>query len=157
MKITLFCVGKLKEGYLREGVAEYVKRLSAYCKLEIIEIPDSPAPENPSASEIERVKRDEAERISKRLPKDAHTIALAIDGKAYDSEGFARFVGAKNDMGQATAFIIGGSWGIDENLLAKCEKISFSALTFPHQLMRLIFVEQLYRAFKIIGNENYHK
>ncbi|MGI6778231.1 MAG: 23S rRNA (pseudouridine(1915)-N(3))-methyltransferase RlmH [Acetivibrionales bacterium] len=159
MKITIVAVGKLKEKYLKDGISEYSKRLSRFCSLEIIEVADEKAPENLSAAEEANVKAAEAERILKRIKEGSLVIALDVKGSSFDSEAFAaKFQSFFISGGSHITFIIGGSLGLDEELLKKARlRFSLSSLTFPHQLTRLILMEQIYRAFKIINGETYHK
>lgn len=159
MNITFVTVGKLKEKYLKQGIAEYVKRLSAYCKIDIIEVADEKAPEELSAAEMDMVKKKEGKRILSKINPDAYVIALAIDGKQYSSEEFARFLEKLANHGRSKiVFVIGGSLGLSDEVLKRANiQLSFSKMTFPHQLMRLVLAEQVYRAFKIIRGEPYHK
>jgi len=159
MNISIITVGKLKEKYLKEAVSEYSKRLSKYCKLEIIEVPDEKVPETMSRAEEEAVKQKEGQAILKHVKNDTYVVALAIDGKMLSSESFSEFI---NDLGirgkSNIAFIIGGSLGLSEEVLRRADyKLSFSPMTFPHQLMRVILLEQIYRGFKIMRGEPYHK
>ena len=159
MKIDILTVGKIKENYLKEGVSEYSKRLSRYCDLKIIEVADESTKEECSEQEKRMVLDKEAERLEKHLASDAYLIALAIEGKQYTSEGLS----ARMDeiMLQGTSHIqsvIGGSLGLAPQILSRAdEKLSFSKLTFPHQLMRMILLEQIYRSFRISRGEPYHK
>lgn len=159
MKITVIAVGKLKEKYLKEGINEYSKRLSRFCDLEMIEVGDEQAPENLSSSQEILVKKKEAERIIKRLKEGSVLIVMDVKGKKLDSEGFGQklnsfFISGKSHI----TFIIGGSLGVDSELLDMADfRFSLSDLTFPHQLTRLILFEQIFRAFKIINGETYHK
>lgn len=159
MNISIITVGKLKEKYLKQGIEEYLKRLSAYAKVEIIEVPDEKAPEELSAVEMDIVKQKEGERILAKVQTDAHVIALAIEGKLKSSEELADTLDKLATYGKSkVAFIIGGSLGLSKEVLNRAdEKLSFSRMTFPHQLMRLILVEQVYRAFRINRGEPYHK
>lgn len=159
MKITLICVGKLKEKYLSQGVEEYAKRLSRYCNLEIIELADEKTPDNAGAALEEQIKRKEGERILKALKEDSFCIALAIDGKQLSSEELAEKIDALGISGTShISFIIGGSLGLSEEVLKRADfKLSFSRMTFPHQLMRMILLEQIYRAYRINHKEPYHK
>lgn len=159
MNISILVVGKLKEKYFKQGIAEYTKRLSPYTKITITEVPDEKAPENLSAAEIEQVKRSEGERLLKKLPDSAYAIALAIQGKQISSEEFATRIQDLATYGHSEiAFIIGGSNGLSDEVLSRADfQLSFSRFTFPHQLMRLILIEQIYRAFKIMRGEPYHK
>jgi len=159
VNISIITVGKLKEKYLKQGIEEYTKRLSSYSKIEIIEVPDEKAPEVLSEAEMIQVKDKEGERILAKVPADAHVIALAIDGKQKSSEELADTLDKLATYGKSkVAFIIGGSLGLSGQVLQRADdKLSFSKMTFPHQLMRLILVEQVYRAFRINRGEPYHK
>ncbi|PWA06623.1 23S rRNA (pseudouridine(1915)-N(3))-methyltransferase RlmH [Pueribacillus theae] len=159
MNITIIAVGKLKEKYLQQAVAEYSKRISSYAKLTIMEIPDEKAPEHLSKTEEESVKRAEGERILAKVPADAYVIALAIEGKNPSSEQFAANLEKLATYGNSKlVFIIGGSLGLSDNVLKRAnELLSFSKMTFPHQLMRVVLLEQVYRAFRIMRGEPYHK
>ena len=159
MKITVIAVGKLKEKYLKEAISEYSKRLSRFCSLNIVEVPDEQAPESLSAAQELQVKRKEAERILKNVKEGSLLVALDIKGEKLDSEGFAAKLQAFFVSGGShITFVIGGSLGLDEELLKTADfRFSLSDLTFPHQLARLILLEQLFRAFKIINGETYHK
>lgn len=159
MKITIIAVGKLKEKYLKQGIDEYIKRLSAYAKVDIIELPDEKAPENLSDQDMKIVKDKEGERILSKISPDAHVIALAIEGKMKSSEELADNMDRLATYGKSkVAFVIGGSLGLSDAVLKRAdEKLSFSKMTFPHQLMRLILLEQVYRAFRINRGEPYHK
>lgn len=151
MNIQIVTVGKLKEKYLVQGIAEYLKRLSAYAKVTIVEVPDEKAPEVLSDAEMKQVKDKEGARILAKIPDDAHVIALAIDGKMKSSEEFAADLDKLATYGKSkVTFVIGGS-GLSEAVLKRSnERISFGRLTLPHQLMRLVLVEQVYRAFRIV-------
>ena len=159
MNITVISVGKLKDKYLKEGIAEYTKRLTRYCTLNLIEVADEKAPENLSESDMELVKKREGEKILKHVKEGAYVIALDLQGQMYSSESFADRLEKLSLQGNSQiVFIIGGSLGISNDVLLRSdEKISFSKMTFPHQLMRLILLEQVYRAYKINKNEPYHK
>ncbi|MGJ9385760.1 23S rRNA (pseudouridine(1915)-N(3))-methyltransferase RlmH [Salipaludibacillus sp. CF4.18] len=159
MNISILTVGKLKEKYLKQGIQEYTKRLSAYANVEIIEVADEKAPENMSNNEMIQVKEKEGERILSKIGQDTHVIALAIEGNAWTSERLAKELDDLATYGKSKiAFVIGGSVGLSDEVLKRANsKLSFSKMTFPHQLMRLILVEQVYRAFKINRNEPYHK
>lgn len=159
MNINIICVGKLKEKYLKDALAEYKKRIERYAKISIIEVADEKAPENLSRAEEEMVKRKEGERILGCLKGSQFVIALAIDGKMLDSVELSELINNTAVRGTSSfCFIIGGSLGLsDEVLKASDIKLSFSKMTFPHQLMRVILLEQIYRAFKISNNEPYHK
>jgi 23S rRNA (pseudouridine1915-N3)-methyltransferase len=159
MKITIISVGKLKEKYLKDGIAEYVKRLSRYCSLTLIEIPDIRAPENLSPAEMEQVKDREGELILKKIGDSQFVITLEIDGAQFSSEKFSQKIEKLGVDGESDiVFLIGGSLGLSDGVKQKSQlKLSFSKMTFPHQLMKLFLVEQIYRAFRIIRNEPYHK
>jgi 23S rRNA (pseudouridine1915-N3)-methyltransferase len=159
VNITVLSVGKLKEKYLKQGIEEYVKRLSGYAKMEIIEVADEKAPENLSDQEMKQIKEKEGERILAKISDDMHVIALAIDGKMKSSEEFAIHLDKLATYGTSKiAFVIGGSLGLSEKIMKRAnESLSFSKMTFPHQLMRLILLEQIYRAFRINRGEPYHK
>lgn len=159
MNISIVTVGKLKEKYLKLGIEEYVKRLSAYARVEVIEVADEKAPEELSELEMVQVKQKEGERILAKISQDAHVIALAINGKMKSSEELADTLDKLATYGNSKiAFIIGGSLGLSDEVLKRAnEHLSFSKMTFPHQLMRLILVEQIYRAFRINRGEPYHK
>ncbi|QCX33659.1 23S rRNA (pseudouridine(1915)-N(3))-methyltransferase RlmH [Caloramator sp. E03] len=159
MNIKIIGVGKIKEKYLKDGIDEYLKRLSRYCNIEIIEVPDEKAPENLSTKEEEQVKTKEGQGILKYIKDNMYVIALDLKGTMLSSEGFADFI---NDLGlkgsSNISFIIGGSLGLSKEVLQRADyKLSFSKMTFPHQLMRLILLEQIYRGFRIISGEPYHK
>ena len=159
MNISIVTVGKLKEKYLKQGIEEYSKRLSAYAKIDIIEIPDEKAPETLSEQEMLQVKGKEGERILAKIPADAHVIALAIEGKMKSSEELADTLDKLATYGKSKiVFVIGGSLGLSKDVMKRAnDTLSFSRMTFPHQLMRLILVEQVYRAFRINRGEPYHK
>ncbi|MBL5766586.1 23S rRNA (pseudouridine(1915)-N(3))-methyltransferase RlmH [Heyndrickxia sporothermodurans] len=159
MNISIITVGKLKEKYLKQGIDEYLKRLTAYAKVEIIEVPDEKAPEILSETEMEQVKQKEGERILAKIHPDAHVIALAIQGKMKTSEELADGIDKLGTYGKSKiAFVIGGSLGLSDGVMKRAnESLSFSKMTFPHQLMRLVLVEQVYRAFRIMRGEPYHK
>lgn len=159
MKITILAVGKIKEKYFENAVQEYKKRLGRYCRLEIIEVADEKTPDNVSAAEERIIRAKEGVRLEKYIKSDAYVIALAINGKQVSSEGFADKINKLGIKGTShIIFIIGGSIGLDDSILnmAAC-KLSFSEMTFPHQLMRVILLEQVYRAYRIINGEPYHK
>lgn len=159
MNISIITIGKLKEKYLKQGIDEYLKRLSTYAKVDIIELPDEKAPENLSESEMEQVKLKEGERILAKISEDTHVIALAIEGKMKSSEELAKDIDQLATYGKSkVAFVIGGSLGLSKEVMKRANgTLSFSKMTFPHQLMRLILLEQVYRAFRINRNEPYHK
>lgn len=159
MNIKIITVGKLKEKYLKMGIAEYAKRLSAYCKMELIEVPDEKAPEKLSEAEMIQVKEKEGERILAKIPDQAYVFALAIEGKQRTSEVFAKEIEQLGVQGKSTlVFVIGGSLGLSDAVMKRSNTpISFGKMTLPHQLMRLVLIEQIYRGFKIVRNEPYHK
>ena len=159
VKITLITVGKVKEKYLRDAIAEYSKRLGRYCKLGIVEVADEKTPEHASDGLERQIKAKEGERIAKHIRDDAFVIALAIEGKQLTSAQLAAKI---NDLGlhgtSHIQLIIGGSLGLDPAILKRADYLlSFSKMTFPHQLMRVILLEQIYRAYKINAGEPYHK
>jgi 23S rRNA (pseudouridine1915-N3)-methyltransferase len=159
MNITLVTVGKIKEKYFKDAITEYSKRLSRYCKLNIAEVTDEKTPDNASDVQEDQIKQKEADRILKYIKEDAYCIALAIDGKKYNSVDFAKHIEKLGITGKSNiTFVIGGSLGLHESVLKRAdEKISFSDMTFPHQLMRVVLLEQVYRGYRIINNEPYHK
>ncbi|MFT4145337.1 MAG: 23S rRNA (pseudouridine(1915)-N(3))-methyltransferase RlmH [Mobilitalea sp.] len=159
MKITLICVGKLKEKYLSLGVDEYAKRLSRYCALDIVELQDEKTPDQASPATEDIIRKKEGERILKALKDDSYAIALAIEGSMLASEELAEKIESIGVSGQShISFIIGGSLGLSPEVLKRADyKLSFSKMTFPHQLMRMILLEQIYRAYRIINNQPYHK
>ncbi|GGF93974.1 23S rRNA (pseudouridine(1915)-N(3))-methyltransferase RlmH [Paenibacillus abyssi] len=159
MNIQIAAIGKLKEKYLVQGIAEYAKRLGPYVKLQLTEVPDEKAPETMSAAEEAQVREREGERLLAQIKPDAHVIALAIDGELWSSEDLAGQLDRLATYGRShVAFVIGGSTGLAPAVLRRAQqKLSFGRLTYPHQLMRLILVEQVYRAVKINRGEPYHK
>jgi 23S rRNA (pseudouridine1915-N3)-methyltransferase len=159
MKITVVAVGKIKEKFYTQAIEEYTKRLSRYCKLQIVQVQDEKTPDEASEREETQIKDREGDKILRALPEDAYVIALAINGKTYDSPGLARHMEQLMTGGRShIVFVIGGSLGLSDQVLSRAdEKLSFSALTFPHQLMRVILLEQVYRSFRIMNHEPYHK
>lgn len=159
MKITLVTVGKMKEKFFTDAIAEYSKRLSRYCKLEIIQVADEKTPDNASETEERQIKEKEGERILAQIKDGAYVIALAIEGQMLSSEQLAAKIEQLGVGGQSQiVFVIGGSLGLSEAVLKRAVyKLSFSKMTFPHQLMRVILLEQIYRAYRIINKEPYHK
>lgn len=159
MKITLITVGKIKEKYWRDAISEYEKRLSKFCKLSILEVADEKTIDHASDTVNQQVLQKEGERIVNLIPKDSYVIAMAIEGKKYDSVAFSKMIQKHTVNGvNHFTFIIGGSLGILESIKKNAnEMISFSDMTFPHQLMRVLLLEQIYRGFKISSNEPYHK
>ena len=159
MKITVLTVGKIKEKYLKDAIAEYSKRLSKYCKLNIIEVADEKTPDQASAAVEESIREKEGERLLKHIKEDAFVMTLEIQGKQITSEELA---GKLEKLGVAGTshimFVIGGSIGLSSSVLARSDfALSFSKMTFPHQLMRVILLEQVYRSYRIIQGEPYHK
>lgn len=158
IKITFITLGRLKEKYLRDAVDEYAKRLSRYCKLDIIELNPINLPEKPSQSEIDAALLKEAEMIEKRIPDGSIVTTLCVEGKSYSSEQLAQFVDTNTNSGKNMCFIIGSSYGLSDIVKQKSDlKLSLSAMTFPHQLFRVMCLEQIYRAFKINEGSTYHK
>lgn len=159
MKIDILAVGKIKEKYYRDAADEYLKRLSRYAKVNIIEVKDEKTDEGAGDHENDIVKHTEAGRLGKYVNDDAYLIPLCIEGDEVSSEGLADLIATLENSGRShVQFVIGGSLGIDEELKSKGDKkLSFSKMTFPHQLMRVILLEQIYRAYRIKNNEPYHK
>lgn len=159
MKITVLTVGKIKEKYLRDAIAEYVKRLSRYCKLDIIEVADEKTPDSVGPAIEDSIRRKEAERLLKHIRDDACVITLEINGNMLDSVSFARKIEQYGIQGKShLIFVIGGSIGLGDDILKRSDyALSFSRMTFPHQLMRVILLEQIYRSYRIIEGEPYHK
>lgn len=158
MNINIICLGKLKEKYLLDGVNEYLKRISKYSNIKIIELPDEAIPENASSKEIENIQKIEAEKIKKNIKSQDYNITLDLTGKQLSSEEFASKIEDITIKGFSTInFIIGGTTGLSRELVTNSNFVfSFSKLTFPHQLIRLFLAEQIFRAFKILNNEKYH-
>jgi 23S rRNA (pseudouridine1915-N3)-methyltransferase len=159
MHISIISVGKLKEKYLKMGIDEYMKRLSPYAKMQLVEVADEKAPETLSQAEMEQVKDKEGERILAHIKPDTHIIAMAIQGDMWSSEKLAQQLDQWATYGKSSvAFIIGGSLGLSTNVLQRAnQQISLSKMTFPHQVVRMILLEQIYRGFKINRGEPYHK
>ena len=159
MNINIICVGKLKEKYLRDASAEYEKRLSRYCRVQIRELKEARLAENASPAEEEAVKTEEGKSILKALSSSSSVIVLDIGGKELSSDQLAEKIGSLATTGESTVdFIIGGSLGLSEEVKKRADfRLSFSPMTFPHQLMRVILLEQIYRSFKILRKEPYHK
>ena len=159
VKISVICVGKIKEQYYRDAIAEYSKRLSRYCKLDIVEVADEKTPEHASETVVQMIKEKEGGRVRKYLREDAYIIALDIDGKMLDSVELSDQIEQLGNRSVAhIIFLIGGSLGMQEELLRQADmRLSFSKMTFPHQLMRVILLEQIYRAYRIANHEPYHK
>lgn len=159
MRITIVCVGKVKEKYFTGAIDEYSKRLSRYCKLEIIEVPDEKTPDGASEAVNQQIKEKEGRRILDKIPEDAYVMVLAIEGKQPDSVELSEKIQKLGVRGEShIVFVIGGSLGLSSEVMKRAnETISFSRMTFPHQLMRVILLEQVYRAYRIMNNEPYHK
>ena len=159
MNVKILCVGKIKEKFYRDAILEYSKRLSKYCSLEIVEVNDEKTSENSTDNEINIIKDKEGERILKHIKDKDYAIALAIQGKQQDSVAFSKYIENLGITGNSSiCFVIGGSLGLSDAVMGRCNaSISFSKMTFPHQLMRVILLEQIYRAMRIMNNEPYHK
>ena len=158
LKVTLIALGKLKEKYLTEAVKEYTKRLSRYCSLNICELEPVRLPDNPSENEISTALQKESEMIFKKIPENSRVFALCIEGNELDSISFSAEIKRASDMGNSLTFIIGSSYGLSENVKKKADfKLSVSKMTFPHQLFRVMLLEQIYRGFKINEGSAYHK
>lgn len=159
MNIDIVCVGKIKERYLKDAIAEYSKRLTRFAKINVIEVPDEKTPEHASDAVNEQIKAKEGDRILKHLRNNATVVALAIEGKQLTSEQLAVHIAQWGLHGVShVQFVIGGSLGLDPRVLTRADMLlSFSKMTFPHQLMRVILLEQVYRGFKINAHEPYHK
>ena len=159
MKITIVCVGKIKEKFYRDALAEYTKRLSRYCSLSITEVADEKTKEQASDVECAFIKDREGERILKSIREDGYVITLAIDGKNLDSVELSKKIENLALTGKSNLyFVIGGSLGLSDEVMKRADyKLSFSRMTFPHQLMRVILLEQIYRSYRIINHEPYHK
>lgn len=158
IRVTLITLGKLKEKYLRDASAEYIKRLSRYCSLDVVELEPVKLSEKPSQNEIAVALQKEADMIIKKIPQNSEVYTLCVEGKPLSSEQFAANIGNAENMGRGIVFIIGSSYGLSDSVkgLSKA-KLSFSAMTFPHQLFRVMLLEQIYRAFKINEGSTYHK
>lgn len=157
ININVLCIGKIKEDFFKNAISEYSKRLSKYCKLNIIELPDEKLPEKLNPSLISITKEKECDNIIKHLPKNTYIISLDLSGKEFSSEEFSKKIQNYSLESSNITFIIGGTLGLTDKVLnISSEKICFSKMTFPHQLIRVFLLEQLFRAFKIINGENYH-
>ena len=157
LNINIICIGKLKENYLKDAANEYIKRLSKYCKLSITELPDEKLPEKLNANISNEIKTKECTNILNHIKKDSYIICLDLNGCEYSSEQFSNKLEQLSLEHSHITFIIGGSLGLTENILKKCnQSICFSKMTFPHQLIRIFLLEQIFRAFKISSGENYH-
>ena len=158
LTINILSVGKIKEDYLKNAINEYIKRLSKYCKLKIIELQDEKIPENINEKIAEDLKNKEAERMLKHIKKDTYCICLDLKGKELTSEEFSKKIQDISNISSSITFVIGGTLGIGEEILnLSKEKICFSKMTFPHQLIRIFLLEQIFRGFKISNNETYHR
>jgi len=159
MNVTILCVGKIKEDFFRGGIDEYSKRLSRYIKLSIVEVSDEKTPENASDAENKKIKETEGERLLAKIKPTDYVCALAIDGKMYSSEEFSDYLAQTQVTSKGNLiFVIGGSLGLSDAVIRRADsKISFSKMTFPHQLMRVILLEQIYRGYRIMNKEPYHK
>lgn len=158
MKITVICLGKLKEKYLSAACDEYRKRLSRYCSLDFVELEPVKLPDKPSKSEIDLALDKEADLILKKIPQNSEVYTLCIEGKQLSSESLAEKVSALKNMGKSLAFVIGSSYGLSQKIKSLSQlKLSFSQMTFPHQLFRVMLLEQIYRSFKIDEGSEYHK
>ena len=159
MQVTILAVGSIKEKFYREAIKEFEKRLSRYCRLKIVEVDDEKTPDSASGKMCELVLKKEGEKLSSHIPDNAYVISLAIEGKKYDSVEFSKRINNLAITGKSNiVFIIGGSLGICADIKKRSDElISFPDMTFPHQLMRVILLEQVYRSYRIIQNEPYHK
>lgn len=158
LTIQIICVGKLKETYLKSAISEYAKRLSRYCKLDILELPDEKIPDRLNASLSNEIKARECNHMIRHIKKDSYVIALDLKGKQFSSEEFSSCLEDISMCSSHVTFMIGGSLGLTNELLDLCnQKICFSKMTFPHQLIRLFLLEQIFRAFKISSGETYHR
>ncbi|MBR1534445.1 MAG: 23S rRNA (pseudouridine(1915)-N(3))-methyltransferase RlmH [Ruminococcus sp.] len=158
MNVNIICVGKLKESYLRDAIEEYSKRMKPLCKLSVIELPEERVGENPSAAEIQKTVAAESDRILQKLGKSDYVVAMCIEGRNISSEELSQKLEEIQQLAGTVDFIIGGSWGLSEALKARADfKLSMGRMTFPHQLFRVMLLEQIYRAFQISRGTKYHK
>lgn len=159
MEIRILSVGKIKEKYLNDGISEYAKRLSRYCRMTFCQVPDEKTPDRASDAVNRQIKETEGERLLKHIREQDYVIALAIDGKMLDSVELSQLIGRLGVEGRSSiAFVIGGSLGLSDAVLKRADyKLSFSRMTFPHQLMQMILLEQVYRGYRILNHEPYHK
>lgn len=158
LNIQVVCVGKLRENYLQAAIDEYCKRLSRYCKLTILELPDEKIPDKLNNNLANEIKAKECDNIFRHIKKDSHIIALDLNGKQFSSEDFSSELESISMSSSSITFVIGGSLGLTNDFLAHChQKICFSKMTFPHQLIRVFLLEQIFRAFKISNGETYHR
>ncbi|MCR5781995.1 MAG: 23S rRNA (pseudouridine(1915)-N(3))-methyltransferase RlmH [Clostridia bacterium] len=157
-RVTVIAVGRLKDRFYSDAADEYLKRLSAFCKADIIEIPPARLPEAPSESLISAALREEGGKITDRVPKDSAVISLCVEGKRYTSESFSQLISGLNAQGRGIAFIIGGSYGLSEEVKRISDyRMSMSDMTFPHRLARVMLLEQIYRGYMISNGREYHK
>ncbi len=158
LNIQIICVGKLKEKYLKEAIQEYTKRLSRYCKLDILELPDEKIPDKLNDTLSNEIKTKECNNILNHIKKDSYVIALDLSGKMLSSEDFSEQIDKISMESSHITFVIGGSLGLTNEFLNSCQqKLCFSKMTFPHQLIRVFLLEQIFRAFKISNGETYHR
>ena len=159
MKIRIYAIGKIKENYLKLGIDDYLKKIKPYSQIEIVEVNDEPIPNNPNNSEIEIAKNKEGEKVLQLIKSSEYLIGLDLGKKELESPAFAEYLNKKMEIaGASISFVIGGSYGLSDELKNRCnDSISLSKMTFLHQMTRLILLEQIYRAFKILRNETYHK
>ena len=159
IRITILCVGKIKEKFYRDALEEYAKRLSRYCKFAVVEVPDEPTPDRASDNECTLILEKEGQKILSKIPEGSTVITLEINGKEFTSEELSDWIGKQAASGEShLCFVIGGSLGLHENVMKIAKlHLSFSKFTFPHQLMRVILAEQIYRSFRILQGEPYHK
>ncbi len=156
--VKIICIGKLKDAFFKDASDEYIKRLKAYCKMEIIELPQINLPENPSDAQVEAALDKEGEAILKKIPIGAFVVAMCVEGKLYSSEDLADCIANAAMNSNGIVFIIGGSFGLSPAVKSRASiKMSASKMTFPHRLFRVMLLEQIYRGFKINANEKYHK
>ena len=158
-KVTIICVGKLKEKFYADAVSEYVKRLSRFCKLDIVELPEERLPDDPSQAQIDAALLRESEAIRGKIPAGAHVIAMCVEGKERSSEELARLMAESANRGEShLVFLIGGSFGMHPSIKAQAAvKLSMSPMTFPHHLLRVMLLEQIYRGYQINAGTRYHK
>lgn len=159
LKVNVICIGRLKEKYLTDACAEYIKRLSAFCSLHVCELPEAKVSSTPSASDIEKVLYEEGKAIVSKIPERSAVISMCIEGQKMSSEQLSRHISSLGVSGfGSVTFIIGGSWGLSDEVKAKSDlRLSMSDMTFPHQLARVMLLEQIYRAFMIASGGKYHK
>lgn len=159
MKIRIIAIGKIKENYLKEGIKEYIARISPFCDIQIVELPDQPVKDNPNDSDIEKVKNLEGKKVLQLLKSNDFVINLDLNKKEMDSIEFSNYLIKKLELGGSNlTFVIGGSYGLSDELKQRAnDSVSLSKMTFLHQMTRLILLEQIYRAFKIYNNQTYHK